>query len=44
MYGCYRDGVIDAYIDHENGWLISNEQTDIYSTEEPQKAFHRYNI
>lgn len=37
----YSDGVIEATIDHENGWLLSNEQIDIYSTEEPQKALHK---
>ena len=37
-----RDGVIEATLDHENGWLISNQMIDVYSTEEPQKAFHRY--
>jgi 26S proteasome regulatory subunit N3 len=36
-----KDGVIEASIDHENGWLSSNEIIDVYSTEEPQKAFHR---
>lgn len=36
-----RDGVIEATIDHESGCLTSNEVIDIYSTEEPQKAFHR---
>jgi 26S proteasome regulatory subunit N3 len=36
-----KDGVIEASIDHEQGWLSSNEITDVYSTEEPQKAFHR---
>ena len=36
-----RDGVIEATIDHENGWMVSNEVVDIYCTEEPQKAFHR---
>jgi hypothetical protein len=34
--------VIEATLDHENGWLISNQMIDVYSTEEPQKAFHRY--
>jgi hypothetical protein len=38
----HRDGVIEAKIDHENGWLSSNEVLDLYSTEEPQKAFHKY--
>jgi 26S proteasome regulatory subunit N3 len=36
-----RDGVIEAKIDHENGWLSSDETVDVYSTEEPQKAFHK---
>lgn len=36
-----KDGVIEASISHEDGWLTSNEITDVYSTEEPQKAFHR---
>ena len=36
-----RDGVIEAKIDHENGWLSSHELVDLYSTEEPQRAFHK---
>lgn len=36
-----RDGVIEASIDHANGWLVSAEQQDIYCSEEPQKAFHK---
>eukprot|EP01041_Mallomonas_annulata_P011566 gene11566-24186_t len=36
-----RDGVIEATIDHTSGCLTSNEVIDVYSTEEPQKAFHR---
>lgn len=36
-----RDGVIEATIDHENGWLLTSETIDLYSTEEPQKAFHK---
>jgi hypothetical protein len=34
--------VIEAKIDHENGWVTSAEVLDLYGTEEPQKAFHRY--
>ena len=37
----HRDGVIEASIDHSNSWLLSNEVVDLYSTEEPQKAFHK---
>lgn len=36
-----RDGVIEAKIDHEQGFLTSHELVDIYSTEEPQNAFHK---
>lgn len=36
-----RDGVIEANIDHEKGWIVSGNELDVYSTEEPQKAFHR---
>ena len=35
-----RDGGIEASIDHEGGWLASKEVADVYSTEEPQAAFH----
>ncbi|KAJ3192540.1 26S proteasome non-ATPase regulatory subunit [Irineochytrium annulatum] len=36
-----RDGVIDASIDHEKGYMKSNEILDVYSTTEPQSAFHQ---
>ena len=36
-----RDGVIDATIDHANGVLLSKESHDVYSTLEPQAAFHK---
>eukprot|EP00339_Tiarina_fusa_P001483 CAMPEP_0117035960 /NCGR_PEP_ID=MMETSP0472-20121206/25506_1 /TAXON_ID=693140 ORGANISM="Tiarina fusus, Strain LIS" /NCGR_SAMPLE_ID=MMETSP0472 /ASSEMBLY_ACC=CAM_ASM_000603 /LENGTH=521 /DNA_ID=CAMNT_0004745583 /DNA_START=14 /DNA_END=1579 /DNA_ORIENTATION=- len=35
-----KDRVIDATIDHENGFLKSRETSDIYSTQEPLEAFH----
>lgn len=35
-----RDGAIDATIDHANGWMLSKETGDIYSTNEPQLAFN----
>ncbi|XWS24527.1 hypothetical protein CRYUN_Cryun28dG0110600 [Craigia yunnanensis] len=34
-----RDGAIDATLDHANGWMVSKETGDIYSTNEPQIAF-----
>ena len=36
-----KDGVIDAYLDHARGALVSKETTDVYSTSEPQQAFHK---
>eukprot|EP00096_Caligus_rogercresseyi_P001964 TRINITY_DN1352_c0_g1_i1.p1 TRINITY_DN1352_c0_g1~~TRINITY_DN1352_c0_g1_i1.p1 ORF type:complete len:360 (+),score=111.05 TRINITY_DN1352_c0_g1_i1:492-1571(+) len=36
-----RDGVIEATIDHEKGWMSSKENSDIYCTREPQLAFHQ---
>lgn len=35
-----RDGAIDAIIDHEGGFLQSRDVADVYSTAEPQSAFH----
>lgn len=35
-----RDGAIDATIDHTNGWMVSKETGDIYSTNEPQISFN----
>ncbi|GFY94569.1 PAM domain (PCI/PINT associated module) protein [Actinidia rufa] len=35
-----RDGAIDATLDHVNGWMVSKETGDIYSTNEPQIAFN----
>lgn len=34
-----RDGVIEAHIDHEAGFLQTRDLTDVYSTLEPTKAF-----
>jgi 26S proteasome regulatory subunit N3 len=36
-----RDGVIDATVDHANGWLTSAERANVYATNEPQRAFHQ---
>jgi len=35
-----RDGAIDAKIDHTNQWMTTSEASDVYSTFEPQQAFH----
>lgn len=35
-----RDGAIDATLDHANGFMLSKETGDIYSTNEPQAAFN----
>ena len=34
-----KDGVIDAVIDHEEGYVRSRETMDVYSTNEPQETF-----
>ncbi|KAE8057291.1 hypothetical protein FH972_013995 [Carpinus fangiana] len=34
------DGAVDATLDHTNGWMVSKETGDIYSTNEPQIAFN----
>ncbi|KAL8277030.1 hypothetical protein RQP46_010564 [Phenoliferia psychrophenolica] len=34
-----RDGVIDAVVDHEQGFMRSKEVGDVYATSEPQVAF-----
>jgi len=36
-----RDGVIDAKLDHASATLISEGPTDVYSSLEPQAAFHK---
>lgn len=36
-----RDGVIEARINHEGGYLQSKETIDVYCTPEPQIAFHQ---
>ncbi|XP_038706890.1 probable 26S proteasome non-ATPase regulatory subunit 3 isoform X2 [Tripterygium wilfordii] len=35
-----RDGAVDAILDHTNGWMVSKETGDIYSTNEPQMTFN----
>ncbi|KAM2445710.1 hypothetical protein PS1_016260 [Malus domestica] len=35
-----RDGAIEASLDHANGWMVSKEAGDIYSTNELQAAFN----
>lgn len=36
-----RDGVIEAVIDHDSQCVQSKENIDVYSTHEPQLAFHK---
>jgi len=36
-----RDGVIDATINREEGYVQSNDLVDVYATTEPTDAFHR---
>lgn len=36
-----RDGVLDATIYHEEGYVQSHDLVDVYATKEPAEAFHR---
>eukprot|EP00727_Mastigamoeba_balamuthi_P014165 m51a1_g9371 putative 26s proteasome non-atpase regulatory subunit 3-like (494) ;mRNA; r:193819-195953 len=36
-----RDGVINAVIDHEGGYMRSRGNLDIYATQQPHTAFHQ---
>ncbi len=36
-----RDGVINATINHQDRYIQSKENLDVYSTQEPQGAFHK---
>jgi len=36
-----KDGVIEATIDHEAGFLQTQDQQDVYATSEPQTVFHK---
>ena len=35
-----RDGVIEATLDHEHGYMKSKDTGDVYATREPGEAFH----
>lgn len=35
-----RDGVIEATLDHEHGFMESKQPGDVYATREPAEAFH----
>ena len=36
-----RDGVIEAVIDHEAGYMQSKDTVDVYCTREPQSVYHQ---
>jgi 26S proteasome regulatory subunit N3 len=36
-----RDGVLEATIHHEEGYVQSHDLVDVYATKEPTEAFHR---
>jgi len=36
-----RDGVVDATIHHEEGYVQSHDLVDVYATKEPAEAYHR---
>ena len=35
-----KDGVIEASLDHQGGYMQSRVSTDVYETDEPQKQFN----
>ena len=39
-----RDGVIEATLDHEHGYMKSKDVGDVYATREPGEAFHDESI
>lgn len=41
LHKAIRDGVIDATIDHEGGFVQSRENVDVYATSQPLDAFHK---
>jgi len=36
-----RDGVIDAVINHDQGFMQSREQSDVYESNAPQNMLHK---
>ena len=38
---CIKDGVIDAFVDHQGGYMQSREILDVYSTSEPTGVFEK---
>jgi 26S proteasome regulatory subunit N3 len=38
--GCVSSGGIDAVLDHVEKCMMSKDVVDVYSTQEPQAAFH----
>lgn len=41
IFQAIRDGVIEATINHEQGYVQSRELLDVYTTREPMNAFHQ---
>jgi 26S proteasome regulatory subunit N3 len=36
-----RDGVIDATLNHENGWMSSLQLVDVYTSNDPQNILNK---
>ncbi|RZC82165.1 hypothetical protein C5167_044962 [Papaver somniferum] len=43
LHAFHNNGAIDATLDNANGWMVSKETGDIYSTNEPQAPFNSRN-
>lgn len=36
-----RDGVIEAVLDHDNQWMRSQDQSDVYTSNDPQNIYNK---
>ena len=41
MAKAIRDGVIEAVINHDEGFMQSKEVTDVYTSNDPQQMLHK---
>ncbi len=41
IFQAIHDGVIEASINHEQGYVQSRDIIDVYTTREPMSAFHQ---
>jgi 26S proteasome regulatory subunit N3 len=44
VFQAIRDGVIEASLDHENGWMQSKDTSDIYATRQDHTQCQSFQI